>query len=82
MAIQTWEVFLDQEPLYRFSNQDLPLDWTRYILSLIHYPDRSRNGRSLLKTWVEPGNVLIDRMYAPTGVCSLCPIPFLIPCVS
>jgi len=67
MAIQTWEVFLDQEPLYRFSNQDLPLDWTRYILSLIHYPDRSRNGRSLLKTWVEPGNVLIDRMYAPTG---------------
>ena len=66
MAIQTWEVYLDRELVYQFRNQDLPLDWTRYILSLIHYPERSRNGRSLLKTWVEPGNVLIDRMYAPT----------------
>jgi len=67
MGIQTWEVFLDQELIYQFRNQDLPLDWTRTILSLIHYPERSRNGRSLLKTWVEPGNVLIDRTYAPTG---------------
>jgi len=66
LGVQTWEVYLDQDLVYQFSNLDLPLSWTRHILSLIHYPERSRNGRSLLKTWVEPGNVLKDRTYAPT----------------
>ncbi|MFA7459124.1 MAG: M23 family metallopeptidase [Bacteroidales bacterium] len=72
MGIETWEFFLDDTLVYRYSNTDLPLEHTRYILSLIHYPERATKGRSLLKTWVEPGNVMRDRMYAPSqGLFSL-----------
>ncbi len=72
MGIETWEFFLDDTLVYRYSNTDMPLEHTRYILSLIHYPERATKGRSLLKTWVEPGNVMRDRMYAPSqGLFSL-----------
>lgn len=66
MGIEKWEFFLDDSLVFRYSNTDLPLDRTRYILSQIHYPERSRNGRSLLKTWVEPGNIMRERIFAPT----------------
>ena len=68
MGIERWEVYLDNELVYRYRNEDLPLDMSRYILSLTYFPQRAQTGRSLLKTWVEPGNKLADtpRMYAPT----------------
>ncbi|NLA15843.1 MAG: M23 family metallopeptidase [Bacteroidales bacterium] len=68
MGIETWEVFLDDVLVYRYRNKDLPLDKVRYILSLTHYPERAQKGRSLLKTWIEPGNRLADtdRIYAPS----------------
>jgi len=69
MAIETWEVFLDNQLVYRYRNTDLPLEKSRYILSHTYYPERAAKGRSLLKTWLEPGNMLRDslRLYAPTG---------------
>ena len=68
MGIEKWEVFLDTTLVYRYTNRDLLLDHTRYILSLVYYPERVSNGKSLLKTWVEPGNVMADtRIEAPTG---------------
>jgi murein DD-endopeptidase MepM/ murein hydrolase activator NlpD len=68
MGIEKWEVFLDTTLVYRYSNRDLPLDHTRYIMSLVYYPERAINGKSLLKTWVEPGNILTDnQIEAPTG---------------
>ncbi|MFA7200251.1 MAG: M23 family metallopeptidase [Bacteroidales bacterium] len=69
MAIETWEVFLDNQLVYRYKNTDLPLEKSRYILSHTYFPERAGKGRSLLKTWLEPGNMLRDslRLYAPTG---------------
>ncbi len=68
MGIEKWEVFLDTTLVYRYTNRDLPLDHTRYILSLVYYPERASNGKSMLKTWVEPGNILTDnQLEAPTG---------------
>lgn len=66
MGIEKWEFFLDNSLFFRYSNMDLPLDQTRYILSQIYYPERSRNGRTLLKTWIDPGNVMKERIFAPT----------------
>ena len=72
MGIQKWTVELDGKVCFCYENRDLPLDKTRYINSLIQYPERARNYRSLLKTWVEPGNVLRDRILAPAnGLISL-----------
>jgi murein DD-endopeptidase MepM/ murein hydrolase activator NlpD len=73
MGIEKWEVFLDTTCVYRYYNRDLPLEHTRYILSLVYYPERATNGNSMLKTWVEPGNVMTDnRIEAPTrGLFSL-----------
>jgi len=73
MGIEKWEIFLDTALVYRYTNGDLPLDYTRYILSLVYYPERAINGNSLLKTWVEPGNVMADhRIEAPTrGLISI-----------
>ncbi|MFA6651286.1 MAG: M23 family metallopeptidase [Bacteroidales bacterium] len=73
MGIEKWEVFLDTTLVYRYTNGDLPLEYTRNILSLVYYPERAINGKSLLKTWVEPGNVMADnRIEAPTrGLFSL-----------
>ncbi len=68
MSIEKWEMFLDTALIYSYRNEDLLLEQTRYILSLVYYPERAVNGRSLLKTWVEPGNMLIDgRIEASTG---------------
>ncbi|MDY0174430.1 MAG: M23 family metallopeptidase [Bacteroidales bacterium] len=69
MAIETWEVFLDNQLVYRYRNTDLPLEKSRYILAHTYFPERAGKGRSLLKTWLEPGNNLRDslRLYAPTG---------------
>ena len=73
MGIEKWEVFLDTALVYRYTNGDLPLEYTRNILSLVYYPERATNGKSLLKTWVEPGNVMVDnRIEAPTrGLVSI-----------
>ncbi len=65
MGIHKWSVELDGKECYCYENRDLPLDRTRYINSLIQYPERARNHRNLLKTWVEPGNLLRDRIQAP-----------------
>jgi len=67
MGIEKWEVFLDTTLVYRYSNRDLPLDHTRYILSLVYYPERAINGKSLLKTWVEPGNILTENRIEAFG---------------
>lgn len=69
MGIETWEIFLDDQLIYRYRNTDLPLEMSRYVMSHTYYPERAGQGRSLLKTWLEPGNRLRDslRIYAPTG---------------
>lgn len=66
LGIQRWEVSLDDSLVYAFDNKDYDMRYTRYINSLIQYSERVRKGRSLLKTWLEPGNKLRDRIFAPS----------------
>lgn len=58
LAIGEYSVFLDGECIYRFKVGDIPMNESRYLNSLIEYPLKSRAGRMMVKSYVEPGNGL------------------------
>ena len=58
LAIGEYSVFLDGECIYRFRVGDISMNESRYLNSLIEYPLKSRTGRTMVKSYVEPGNGL------------------------
>ena len=62
LAVEQYRVSLDDTLLFAFKVGDMPSDKGRYIRSLIEYRESRRGGRDLVKSLVEPGNRLADRI--------------------
>ena len=62
LAVEEYRVWLDTTLLFSFKVGDMPFDEGHYIKSLIEYGESYRGGRDLVKSRVEPGNLLMDRI--------------------
>ena len=72
LAVNEYKVFLDDQLVYHFSLGEVPYSKDRDINSLIEYKQKAARGRSYVKSYVEPGNLLRDRIkHANNGVISL-----------
>lgn len=58
LSLAKYEVYLDDHKVYKYEKQDVPANHGRYLNSFVQYSQRVEFDRTLLKTWVEPGNVL------------------------
>ena len=67
LAIGEYSVYLDGECIYRFRVGDIPMNESRYLNSLIEYPLKSRTGRTMVKSYVEPGNGLAYKIDCING---------------
>lgn len=62
LAVEEYLVTLDDTLLFDFRVGDMPSDRGRYIKSLIEYGESRSGGRDLVKSRVDPGNLLSDRI--------------------
>ena len=62
LAVEEYRVTLDETLLFDFKVGDMPSDKGRYIKSLIQYDESVRGGRDLVKSKVDPNNLLADRI--------------------
>ena len=62
LAVEEYRVSLDDTLLFAFKVGDMPVEKGRYIKSLIEYGESRRGGRDLVKSRVDPGNLLADRI--------------------
>lgn len=62
LAVEEYRVTLDGETVFAFKVGDMPFDKGRYIKSLIQYDESYRGGRDLVKSKVDPNNLLSDRI--------------------
>ena len=62
LAVEEYRVWLDSTLIFSFKVGDMPASEGRYIRSLIEYGESARGGRDLVKSRVEPGNRLADRI--------------------
>lgn len=62
LAVEEYRVALDGELIFAFKVGDMPFDKGRYIKSLIQYDESYRGGRDLVKSKVDPNNLLSDRI--------------------
>ena len=58
LSLSTYEVYLDDTKVYKYVKQNVPSNHGRYVNSFLEYSRREEFDQTLLKTWVEPGNVL------------------------
>jgi len=73
LAVEEYRVSLDDTLLFAFKVGDVPFDKGRYIKSLIEYGESRRGGRDLVKSRVDPGNLLADRIECRNdGIIELC----------
>jgi len=63
-AIANYNFYLDNEKIFSFSPVSIPFDKGRYINSIVEYSEKQQFGRSMVKSWVEPGNALITNIKA------------------
>ena len=57
-GIRTMRVELDGKAIFSIKVDSISFDISRYINSLIAYDERQNSGKALIKSYVEPGNVL------------------------
>lgn len=57
-GIYSLQLKVDEETIYSFKMDEFGFDESRYINSHIDYDQKIRLGRSIYKTWIEPGNKL------------------------
>ncbi len=62
LAIYKYEVFFDEELIFSFTAGNIPYRTGRYIASLLDNSLRLSKGRYYVKSLVEPGNELKDRI--------------------
>ena len=62
LAVEEYRVTLDTTLLFDFKVGDMPTDKGRYIKSLIEYAESRGGGRDLVKSRVDPNNLLRDRI--------------------
>ena len=62
LAVEEYRVSLDDSLIFAFKVGDMPSSKGRYIKSLIEYGESRRGGRDLVKSRVDPNNLLADRI--------------------
>ena len=62
LAVEEYRVLLDDTLIFSFRVGNIPSSEGRYIKSLIEYGESRSGGRDLVKSKVDPGNLLSDRM--------------------
>lgn len=72
LAVNEYKVYLDGAIKYELIVGEVPFGEGRYINSLIEYSLKSRTGKSFIKTYVEPGNMLEYKLwYENDGIMTL-----------
>lgn len=67
IAIANYNYYFDDRLVFSFSPVSIPFDKGRYINSVVEYRERNEYGRSMVKSWVEPGNLLRTNIDATNG---------------
>lgn len=67
LAVETYRVTLDDTLLFAFKVGDISFEAGRYIKSLVEYRESRRGGRDLVKSRVDPNNLLSDRISSHNG---------------
>lgn len=62
LAVNEYKVWLDTTLLYHFTVGEVPSSMGRDINSLIEFKQKVVRGRTYVKSYVEPGNLLQDRI--------------------
>lgn len=62
LAVNEYKVYLDTTLIYHFTLGEVPSAWGRDINSLIEFKQKVVRGRTYVKSYVEPGNLLQDRI--------------------
>ena len=72
LAVNEYKVYLDSELVYHFTLGEVPSSWGRDINSLMEFKQKVVRGKSYVKSYVEPGNLLQDRIeHKNYGIISL-----------
>ena len=72
LAVNKYQVYLDGAMFYELEIGEVPFDEGKYINSLIEYSLKSRRGKSFIKSFVEPGNMLDYKIWAENnGIVTL-----------
>lgn len=72
LAVETYNVYLDDTLIFSLNIGEVPFEKGRYINSLIYYPLKEKKGMSYIKSYVEEGNLLRDRINSvDNGLISL-----------
>ncbi|MCL2501930.1 MAG: M23 family metallopeptidase [Bacteroidales bacterium] len=58
LSLSKYEVYINEEKVYTYKKQGVAAGQGRYLHAFLQYDLRVRHNQSLLKTWVEPGNIL------------------------
>ncbi len=64
LAVANYNYYLDNEKIFSFTPVAIPFDKGRYINALVDYCEKQQYGRSMVKSWVEPGNGLVSNIKA------------------
>lgn len=64
LAVNEYKVYLDTSLVFALEIGEVPFDKGRYINSLIEYSQKVKSGKSLIKSYVEPGNDLSDHIFS------------------
>ncbi len=67
LAVSKYEVYLDNSLFYELEIDEVPFGEGKYINSLIEYSLKSRRGKSFIKSYVEPGNMLDYKIWSRNG---------------
>ena len=72
LAVNEYKVFVDNDLIYHFTLGEVPYSLDRDINSLIEFKQKVVRGRTYIKSYVEPANMLKDRIkHSNNGVISL-----------
>jgi len=58
LALSAYELYIDDVMVYRYKKKNIPPSMGRYLNSFLQYNYRVKSDQTLLKTWVEPGNMV------------------------
>ncbi len=72
LAVSEYKVWLDNDLLFHFTLGEVPGNMGRDINSLIEFKQKVVRGRTYVKSYIEPGNLLQDRIKGSNyGIISL-----------
>jgi hypothetical protein len=72
LSLAKYDLYIDDDRVYTYKKTGVPIAQGRYLNSFLQYDQRLELDRTLLKTWLEPGNLLYQLIDSPgNGLFSL-----------